>query len=212
MLFFVRGIRAVRRFFSGGLQRIACAMWGAMAAMDGGGSCYPPRPRRTQRPVVSDELLRLHVLANSDSPADQQIKLKVRDAIQQQFAASWRDAPSGEVCRSWAQRDLKAIEACANQVLAEHGFAYQAKAQIGVYAFPDRVYEDVVALPAGRYWGVRILLGEAQGQNWWCVLYPPLCAGGEPKEDEPVEVRSWIWDNLPESWQRCLANFWIGKV
>ena len=211
MLFFVRGIRAVRRFFSGRPERIACAMWGAMAAMVVG-LMLSTTAQADTRPVVSDELLRLHVLANSDSPADQQIKLKVRDAIQQQFAASWRDAPSGEVCRSWAQRDLKAIEACANQVLAEHGFAYQAKAQIGVYAFPDRVYEDVVALPAGRYWGVRILLGEAQGQNWWCVLYPPLCAGGEPKEDEPVEVRSWIWDNLPESWQRCLANFWIGQV
>ena len=164
------------------------------------------------RPVVSDELLRLHVLANSDSPEDQQIKLRVRDAIQQEFAVAWQAAPSGAACRSWAQRDLKAMEACANRVLAQHGFGYRARAQVGIYEFPDRIYGDMVELPAGRYWGVRILLGEAQGQNWWCVLYPPLCAGEEPEDGEPVEVRSWIWDNLPETWQRCLANFWIGKV
>ena len=104
------------------------------------------------------------------------------------------------------------MEACANRVLAQHGFGYRARAQVGIYEFPDRIYGDMVELPAGRYWGVRILLGEAQGQNWWCVLYPPLCAGEEPEDGEPVDVRSWIWDNLPETWQRCLANFWIGKV
>lgn len=211
MLFFVKGMRAMRRFFSGRSERIAYAMWGFMAAMVVV-LMLSTTGQAATRPVVSDELLRLHVLANSDSPEDQQIKLRVRDAIQQEFAVAWQAAPSGAACRSWAQRDLKAMEACANRVLAQHGFGYRARAQVGIYEFPDRIYGDMVELPAGRYWGVRILLGEAQGQNWWCVLYPPLCTGGEPEGGEPVEVRSWIWDNLPESWQRCLANFWIGKV
>ena len=211
MLFFVRGMRAMRRFFSGRPERIAYAMWGFMAAMVVV-LMLSTTGQAATRPVVSDELLRLHVLANSDSPEDQQIKLRVRDAIQQEFAVAWQAAPSGAACRSWAQRDLKAMEACANRVLAQHGFGYRARAQVGIYEFPDRIYGDMVELPAGRYWGVRILLGEAQGQNWWCVLYPPLCAGEEPEDGEPVEVRSWIWDNLPETWQRCLANFWIGKV
>lgn len=211
MLFFVKGMRAMRRFFSGRPERIAYAMWGFMAAMVVV-LMLSTTGQAATRPVVSDELLRLHVLANSDSPEDQQIKLRVRDAIQQEFAVAWRAAPSGAACRSWAQRDLKAMEACANRVLAQHGFGYRARAQVGIYEFPDRIYGDMVELPAGRYWGVRILLGEAQGQNWWCVLYPPLCAGEEPEDGEPVEVRSWIWDNLPETWQRCLANFWIGKV
>lgn len=211
MLFFVKGMRAMRRFFSGRPERIAYAMWGFMAAMVVV-LMLSTTGQAATRPVVSDELLRLHVLANSDSPEDQQIKLRVRDAIQQEFAVAWQAAPSGAACRSWAQRDLKAMEACANRVLAQHGFGYRARAQVGIYEFPDRIYGDMVELPAGRYWGVRILLGEAQGQNWWCVLYPPLCTGGEPEGGEPVEVRSWIWDNLPESWQRCLANFWIGKV
>ncbi len=211
MLFFVKGTRAMRRFFSGRPERIAYAMWGFMAAMVVV-LMLSTTGQAATRPVVSDELLRLHVLANSDSPEDQQIKLRVRDAIQQEFAVAWQAAPSGAACRSWAQRDLKAMEACANRVLAQHGFGYRARAQVGIYEFPDRIYGDMVELPAGRYWGVRILLGEAQGQNWWCVLYPPLCAGEEPEDGEPVEVRSWIWDNLPETWQRCLANFWIGKV
>lgn len=211
MLFFVKGMRAMRRFFSGRPERIAYAMWGFMAAMVVV-LMLSTTGQAATRPVVSDELLRLHVLANSDSPEDQQIKLRVRDAIQQEFAVAWQAAPSGAACRSWAQRDLKAMEACANRVLAQHGFGYRARAQVGVYEFPDRIYGNMVELPAGRYWGVRILLGEAQGQNWWCVLYPPLCAGEEPEDGEPVEVRSWIWDNLPETWQRCLANFWIGKV
>lgn len=210
MLFFVKGIRKIRRFFAGRPDRVAYAMWGAMAAMVVILLLSTTGQAATQ-PVVSDELLRLHVLANSDSPIDQQIKLKVRDAIQQEFAAVWQDAPNGAVCRSWAQRDLAQIEACANRVLEQYGCRYQASAQVGVYEFPDRIYEDMVELPAGRYWGVRVLLGAAQGQNWWCVLYPPLCVGEEPKDSQPVEVRSWVWDHLPQSWQCCLENFWIGR-
>lgn len=196
----------MRRFFSGRPERIAYAMWGFMAAMVVV-LMLSTTGQAATRPVVSDELLRLHVLANSDSPEDQQIKLRVRDAIQQEFAVAWQAAPSGAACRSWAQRDLKAMEACANRVLAQHGFGYRARAQVGIYEFPDRIYGDMVELPAGRYWGVRILLGEAQGQNWWCVLYPPLCAGEEPEDGEPVEVRSWIWDNLPETWAALPGKF-----
>ena len=94
MLFFVKGMRAMRRFFSGRPERIAYAMWGFMAAMVVV-LMLSTTGQAATRPVVSDELLRLHVLANSDSPEDQQIKLRVRDAIQQEFAVAWQAAPSG---------------------------------------------------------------------------------------------------------------------
>lgn len=189
--------------------KIAWLVWGVMA-MTAVVLMLCTATDAQAQPVVSDELLRLHVVANSDSNEDQAVKLRVRDAIQREFAATWQDVGDGAACRLLAQRALPEIERCAQRVLAENGFSYTAKAQLGVFPFPQRIYEDVVTLPEGRYWAVRVTLGEGEGQNWWCVLYPPLCMSSR-SEDETLAIKSWLWENLPEHWRSCLIRFWTGE-
>ena len=209
MLFSVRRRYKFRQMYKENPERLAWILWGAMALLALGLLLFSAADE-TAQPVVSDQLLRLHVVANSDTPEDQRVKLLVRDAIQAEFAAQWADMGSADACRLQARQSLSAMEECARRVLAAHGLDYSVHAKLGVYPFPQRVYEDTVTLPEGRYWAVRMTLGKGEGQNWWCVLYPPLCASLQTEEETP-QVRSWIWENLPQSWKDCLERFWTGE-
>lgn len=118
-------------------------------------------------PVKGDDLgvIRLHVIANSDSELDQTLKLQVRDAV---LDVS-RCIPSSQIKNS-----LAALEDTARLTLLSHGFNMPVKAQFGKFKFPVRTYGNAT-LPAGEYSAVRIIIGEGAGKNWWCVMYPPLC-------------------------------------
>jgi len=124
--------------------------------------------------VPNGDLIRLHVLANSDSPEDQQLKLKVRDTVIAYLAPYLGKAGSAEEARSIIRSRKAEIIAAAQEVVRENGAAYGVDLQEGIFDFPVKAYGDLV-LPAGKYEAVRILLGDAQGKNWWCVLFPPLC-------------------------------------
>ena len=119
-------------------------------------------------------VLRLHVIANSDSEEDQAVKLRVRDAI----LAAGGDFFDGSVDVTDAEARLKAhlpeILAAANGTLRANGMPYGASAEVITEYFPTRQYGDLT-LPAGRYKAVRVVLGDGRGQNWWCVMFPPLC-------------------------------------
>jgi len=137
---------------------------------------------------ISDNVLRLHVIANSDSEADQEVKLKVRDAVLEY---------SQNQCFTWDNKDdavdaaashIPDIEHIANDVLRENGFSYTAHAEIAEVYFPTRTY-DKVTLPAGEYTALRIILGEGQGKNWWCVMFPPLCSNAVPSEEAAEYIR-----------------------
>ena len=123
---------------------------------------------------VYDTVVRLHVLANSDSEADQALKLKVRDAV---LAAS---APLVEDCTTQAEAvealtaHLSELESAALAVIASEGYDYPVTVLLGEEDYPTRVYESC-AFPAGTYVSLRVLIGEGEGQNWWCCLFPPLC-------------------------------------
>lgn len=123
---------------------------------------------------VTEHLLRFHVIANSDSPTDQQIKLKIRDQILRNMDPKLHQATDLDSAKKIAATNLKVIEGIANLELKKAGFPYQAKASLGEYDFPTKSYGTFV-LPAGKYQAVRIQLGRAEGKNWWCVLFPPLC-------------------------------------
>ncbi len=127
---------------------------------------------------VYDSLVRLHILANSDGETDQAVKLKVRDAILK--AGVFEGADSlGEAVESIEQAAQQAVET-ANAVLAAEGVPYRASYAFGREDYPTRVYGDL-RLPEGEYLSLRIALGEGEGQNWWCVLFPPLCLGSASK-------------------------------
>ncbi len=119
------------------------------------------------------EMIRLHVIAHSDSAEDQRIKLCVRDALLEKFGQALSAGDFDDACA--AVRDhLPAIEAEASRVAAEQGFSGGAVASFGLYDFPTREY-DGVRVPAGTYTALRVVLGDGAGRNWWCVMYPTLC-------------------------------------
>lgn len=123
---------------------------------------------------VADNLIRLHVVANSDSELDQRIKYEVRDAILASTTKMFRDLTSVSEAKAIAEDSLGEMEAIAQSVIASYGKDYSVNAKLGVFTFPTKVYGSVV-LPEGDYEALKIVLGAGQGENWWCVLFPPLC-------------------------------------
>jgi len=125
---------------------------------------------------IRKEVLRLHIIANSDSDLDQRAKLYVRDKLLQAGA----DLFDGSIDTVSAEAEitprLDELEACARKALHEFGLEYPVHITIGEAYFNTRTYEEAgVTLPAGRYRAMRVVLGEGAGANWWCVMFPPLC-------------------------------------
>lgn len=125
---------------------------------------------------VRESVVRLHILANSDSDEDQALKLKVRDAVVE-AAAGWLDgAADADEAQTLASARLPELKAVAQQTVTDAGYDYPVDATLCTMYFPTRQY-DTVTLPAGVYEAVRFTIGAGEGKNWWCVVYPPLCAG-----------------------------------
>lgn len=133
---------------------------------------------------VRQEVLRLHILANSDSPADQALKLRVRDAVLAETGDLFAGAGSLEEARAAAGENLPAIEAAARRALAEAGCDAPVKAELTRMYFNTREYGEKTTLPAGQYQALRLSIGEAKGKNWWCVMFPPICV---PAAEAPQE-------------------------
>lgn len=119
-------------------------------------------------------LIRFHVLANSDKPEDQQLKLKVRDAVIAYLAPQLEHLTDPEDARQVVVENEGKLIDIAQHVIVENGANYPVSIEFGIFDFPVKSYGNFV-LPAGKYEAVRILIGNAEGKNWWCVLFPPLC-------------------------------------
>ena len=130
---------------------------------------------REQRDV-SDSVLRLHVLANSDRAEDQALKLKVRDAVLQEAKEILPESSSAAQAEKVLGKNLERLAAAGATVVAREGYDYPVSAELKNTWFPTKDYEDF-SLPAGEYRALRIVIGEGGGQNWWCVVFPPLCLG-----------------------------------
>ena len=122
----------------------------------------------------SNGVLRLHVVANSNHLDDQTVKLKVRDSILRLMAKRLEKAENGVAAYQIAADSITDIEQTARETLTAHGYDYPVTASVGSFDFPARFYGTQV-FPPGEYAAVRVILGEGRGQNWWCVLFPPLC-------------------------------------
>ncbi|MDO4552217.1 MAG: stage II sporulation protein R [Bacillota bacterium] len=159
--------------------------------------------------LSNEDFIRLHVIANSDSEADQDLKLEVRDAILEALdeglaAEAFARADGGETgavsldkeeFEEYLTGQLGEIETLARQVVRENGCGYGAEAELTVCWIPEKTYESVT-FPAGNYEALRVVLGEGGGQNWWCVLFPPLCLIGvdAPEETPAGEGTEWALD------------------
>lgn len=130
---------------------------------------------------IYDNMIRLHVIANSDSEADQALKLKVRDTILNTLANL--EGENKEMAEAEIVRLIPIIEKAAEETITNEGYTYSVKAEIGEEKYPVRYYDDYV-LPEGVYSSLRVTIGEGEGKNWWCVLYPPMCTATSVKECE----------------------------
>ena len=143
-----------------------------MCAALGCGILYTRQARLQQ--TISDKVLRFHVLANSDSEADQNLKLAVRDAVGSFMQEKLTDVENLEECELVVRQSLGEIEEAAAETIAENGYDYDVTAELEHTSFPVKNYGSYT-FPAGDYEALRIVIGEGNGHNWWCVLYPNLC-------------------------------------
>ncbi len=123
---------------------------------------------------IADSVFRLHVIANSDSKEDQELKLKVRDELLSYMNIISKDSTSKQEAMQIANEHKEEFTQIAEKVIKENGYNYTVNVQIGKADFPTKYYGDIT-LPAGTYDALKVQIGEAKGQNWWCVMFPPLC-------------------------------------
>ncbi|MBQ8984175.1 MAG: stage II sporulation protein R [Lachnospiraceae bacterium] len=135
---------------------------------------------------VQDAVIRFHVRANSDSAEDQALKMKVRNAILQELRPIMQEVRDKESARQLLQQELKSMTTIAQDVIREEGYDYPVQVYLTKEEFPLKSYGDLL-FPSGSYEALRVDIGDAEGGNWWCVVYPGLCfadvAGGVVVED-----------------------------
>ena len=127
-----------------------------------------------------DKLIRFHVIANSDSDEDQNLKLKVRDAVINYLQPKLLESESIEESELIIKREYSELEKISKNIILQNGYNYDVKIGIDYSEFPTKQYSNVV-LPAGEYKALKIIIGEGSGKNWWCVMFPPLCFVDEEK-------------------------------
>ena len=154
---------------------------------------------------ISASLVRLHVVANSDSEADQALKLQVRDAITKECGAYFDGACSKEEAEAIILSHKDDIEAVAEETLRENGSPDSVTVTYQKTAFPTKHYGNF-SLPAGQYDALNVKLGRAEGQNWWCVLFPPLCFVDAASGALPPESELLLRENLGEATYALLSE------
>lgn len=138
---------------------------------------------------ISEKILRLHIIANSDSCEDQTLKLKVRDEIINKFGSELEVYSNLEEAKQVAESKINEIEDFAKNVVHENGYDYPVRAEVTKMYFNIRRYKEVT-LPAGFYTALRITIGQGKGKNWWCVMFPPMCLPAAEEKRELSEVLS----------------------
>ena len=146
---------------------------------------------------IQESIFRLHVIANSDSSEDQNLKYIVRDSVIEYINEISNNASSKDEVILIAQEHLSEIENIALQTIKDNGYNYPVKVSIGNFAFPSKKYGDIT-LPPGYYDALKIEIGEAAGQNWWCVMFPPLCFVDVTSGVVPDESKEVMKNNLSE--------------
>ncbi len=142
--------------------------------------------------ACSQAPFRLHIIANSDTDDDQQIKLMVRDAVLDLTSEDMLACTNSQDAQEYIENNLEIIEKTANETLTENGLDYSAHAEVGTFHFPEKTYQDVT-YPEGDYQALRVTLGEGKGHNWWCVMFPPLCITEmDTLEEQDVEYTSFF--------------------
>lgn len=161
--------------------------------------------------TLNDEVIRLHVVADSDNPVAQELKLKVRDKILCLLDNIKSGAASKDEAMAMLKDQLSALQEAANEVLQQNGENGEAVVTLQKEAFPRREY-DTFSLPAGVYDSLRITIGKGEGKNWWCVVFPDLCVPAASVEVEDVAVDAGFSNSLSKTLtgeEGYEIRFWI---
>lgn len=154
---------------------------------------------------ISNSVFRLHVIANSDSDEDQSLKYKVRDKVLEYMNEIAKDCTSKEEVINLAYEYQDEFKQIAENVIKENGYDYDVNIKIGNFEFPTKYYGDI-SLPAGYYDALRIEIGKAEGQNWWCVMFPPLCFVDVTSGVVPDESKQIMQDNLGDEEYKLISD------
>ena len=144
---------------------------------------------------LANSVFRLHVIANSDSKEDQDLKYKVRDKLIEYMNTLTNDMNSKEEVIEIAKTHLEDFKEIAKNVVKESGYDYDVNVEIGNFSFPTKTYGDI-SFPAGFYDALKVEIGKAEGQNWWCVMFPPLCFVDVTSGVVPEESKENLQENL----------------
>ncbi len=136
---------------------------------------------------VREDVLRMHVIANSDSSADQNLKLKVRDAVLECGAELFDGTVTADEAKAKIEPKTAELEAAARTVIENEGYDYPVSVSVENEYFSTRCYGDLT-MPAGRYTAVKVVIGEGAGHNWWCVMFPPLCLPAAQERDGDIDA------------------------
>lgn len=137
---------------------------------------------------IRSKMLRMHVIANSDSEEDQELKLKVRDAVLAEGKEIFDGSVTADDAKSKILPETERLRKAALSVIENEGFSYDVKITVGNEYFNTRTYDNSITLPAGYYTAVKVIIGEGKGHNWWCVMFPPMCLPAASKECEISDV------------------------
>lgn len=154
---------------------------------------------------IQNSVFRLHVIANSDSAEDQNLKYIVRDKVLEYINSISGNESSKEDVIKLARKNINEIQKISEDTIIENGYNYSVKLNIGNFAFPTKTYGDI-SFPAGYYDALKIEIGEAKGRNWWCVMFPPLCFVDVTSGIVPEESKETIKDNLSEEEYKLLSE------
>ena len=154
---------------------------------------------------IQNSVFRLHVIANSDSPEDQNLKYIVRDKVLEYINTISDSSSSKEDVIALANKNINEIQKIAENTIHENGYNYSVNLSIGNFSFPTKSYGDIT-FPAGFYDALKIEIGKAEGQNWWCVMFPPLCFVDVTSGIVPEESKENIKENLSEEEYKLLSD------
>ncbi len=144
---------------------------------------------------LADSVFRLHVIANSDSEEDQNLKYKVRDSLIDYMNTLTKDVETKDEVIEIAKAHINDFQKIAKNVVEQNGYDYDVNVEIGNFSFPTKTYGDI-SFPAGFYDALKVEIGKAEGQNWWCVMFPPLCFVDVTSGVVPEESKENLQENL----------------
>ena len=154
---------------------------------------------------LADSVFRLHVIANSDSKEDQELKYKVRDKLIEYMNTLTNDINSKEEVIEIAKTHLEDFKEISQNVVKENGYNYDVNVEIGNFSFPTKTYGDI-SFPAGFYDALKVEIGKAEGQNWWCVMFPPLCFVDVTSGIVPEESKENLEENLGNEEYKLISD------